>query len=705
MPDSRSLCQCDIILLILPQMRTVFRFITSISLFVGAFLPAQAQINTDQVLKIGRNALYFEDYLVSIQYFNQVIQAKPYMAQPYLYRAIAKLNLEDYLGAEADASLAIERNPFIPDSWEVRGVARQNLKKDREAIDDYTQLLTLVPENRNILFNKAMALSEIKEFDEAKATLNHLIDVHPGFDNAYLGRARVNVESGDSLAALADIAKTLSLNPDATNAYIIRAEIAMRSPKIAEADSTITKAMADFPADERCYRQALADLDHAIRLEPKLTGLFINRAYLRYRLDDYYGAMADYDYAIQLEPNNTTALFNRGLLRAETLDNNRAIEDFSKVLSINPNEHRSLYNRAILYQKINNNRAAIADLTKIIDAYPSFAGAYFMRYSIYRSMGNLAKAESDYNRAMAVSKKGHRDKKKGKQNEPNDIPEPEIDETDITAKQFTTLLTVENTTDINEEYNTKGIRGKVQDKTAEIEIEKMFVPSFYAPSTELKESAYFMREIDEINASRELRRTLLLTSADVQLTDEATINSHFESIEYYNSYIATHAHRAIDFFARAMDFITLRNYDAAITDLNRAIELTPDFALAYFVRAIATVKNRSSSIPASSAGGISPQNNGLRNAIADLDQAIKLSPRNPFAYFNKGNLLVEAQDYTSAIAAYSKAIEIKPDLGEAYFNRGFVYLTLGNRQLGLPDISKSGELGIVPSYNLLKRMK
>ena len=33
-----------------------------------------AQINTDRVLTIGRNALYFEDYVLSIQYFNQVIK-------------------------------------------------------------------------------------------------------------------------------------------------------------------------------------------------------------------------------------------------------------------------------------------------------------------------------------------------------------------------------------------------------------------------------------------------------------------------------------------------------------------------------------------------------------------------------------------------------------------------------------------------------
>ena len=40
------------------------------------------QINTERVLSIGRNALYFEDYILSIQYFNMVARVKPYLAEP-----------------------------------------------------------------------------------------------------------------------------------------------------------------------------------------------------------------------------------------------------------------------------------------------------------------------------------------------------------------------------------------------------------------------------------------------------------------------------------------------------------------------------------------------------------------------------------------------------------------------------------------------
>ena len=51
-------------------MKRLHAFITAVVLSLTTL---SAQINTDRVLAIGRNALYFEDYVLSIQYFNEVI--------------------------------------------------------------------------------------------------------------------------------------------------------------------------------------------------------------------------------------------------------------------------------------------------------------------------------------------------------------------------------------------------------------------------------------------------------------------------------------------------------------------------------------------------------------------------------------------------------------------------------------------------------
>ena len=110
-------------------------------LLVMCPLMGWAQINTDRVMTVGRNALYFEDYVLSIQYFNQVINAKPYLADPYFFRGLAKINLDDFQGAENDCSEAIERNPFVVSAYQVRGLARIQQDNLAGAIEDYRKAL------------------------------------------------------------------------------------------------------------------------------------------------------------------------------------------------------------------------------------------------------------------------------------------------------------------------------------------------------------------------------------------------------------------------------------------------------------------------------------------------------------------------------------------------------------------------------------
>jgi tetratricopeptide (TPR) repeat protein len=152
-----------------------------------------------------------------------------------------------------------------------------------------------------------------------------------------------------------------------------------------------------------------------------------------------------------------------------------------------------------------------------------------------------------------------------------------------------------------------------------------------------------------------------------------------------------------------MDYVTLRNYAAAVADLDKAIALTPDFAMAYFLRGLANYEMLQASAGQGDSKSASLKME-LRNVVSDFDRVAELSPRMAYAHYNKGNVLVELGDYTSAIAAYRKAIELKADFGEAYYNLAYVYFQLGNRQEGARNLSKAGELGVVPSYNLLKRM-
>ena len=128
-----------------------------------------------------------------------------------------------------------------------------------------------------------------------------------------------------------------------------------------------------------------------------------------------------------------------------------------------------------------------------------------------------------------------------------------------------------------QEYSNSAIRGKVQNRDINVEIEPMMQLSYYDSPTELRRNTYYIKEVDQLNATRMLRFLVVVTSRPPMLSDPEIIQRHFSSIDYYNSYLSTHEPRAIDYIGRAMDFVTVRNYAAAISDLDRAISLTPIF--------------------------------------------------------------------------------------------------------------------------------
>ena len=677
----------------------IARTVTAVVAVCAFGTAVHGQVNTQQTVNIGRNAMYFEDYVLAIQYFNRAIQAKPYQAWPYFYRSIAKINLEDYEGAAADAAKALELNPFITDAYEVHGVALQNMGDSRAAIDDYRKALSQLPNNRQITFNMAMAMTEVEDYDAADSVYTRLLDRNPGFENGYLGRARLALLRKDTANADAYVRKALKINPSSFNGHVMLADMNMHRGK-------------------EHFDTVIVHLDHAIRLQPLTAGLYVNRAYVRYTLNDFYGAMADFDHAIELEPNNKQALFNRGLLAMEVNDYDRALRDFTQLLDQDPTDVRSRYNRTVIYMNRNEFKKALKDVEFVIDAFPNFPTGYMMRSSIYRGMGNLAAAATDSDRGKAISARLKPDKKGRVEGKQKGVPdESEMTDEDIVKREFASLLTSDDNTDMRQEFNNSEIRGRIQDRNLTIDTEPMIELTYYSSPTDLKPDTYYIKEVNDLNETRALRNKVLVSANVPTLTDEDIIGRHFRNIEYYNSYISTHTPRAIDYFGRAMDLVTVRDYENAIRDLDRTIALTPDYAPAYMLRAQARARaleghpvssmtpEDGKTIPISTAASRDAlRHHTIDLIIEDLDRVIALSPQNPYALYNKGNMLVRQSNLNQAMEAYSAAIAIKEDFGEAWFNRGYVQLRQGNRVGGISDLSKAGELGIAAAYNLIKRI-
>ena len=100
--------------------------------------PSMAQYRVDRLITAGRSALFYEDYVLSIKYFNLAIGAKPYLYEPWYFRSVAKFSLDDYMGAESDATEALQLNPYVNDIYDLRAICRIRQNNYEDAIKTTT---------------------------------------------------------------------------------------------------------------------------------------------------------------------------------------------------------------------------------------------------------------------------------------------------------------------------------------------------------------------------------------------------------------------------------------------------------------------------------------------------------------------------------------------------------------------------------------
>lgn len=128
---------------------------------------------------------------------------------------------------------------------------------------------------------------------------------------------------------------------------------------------------------------------------------------------------------------------------------------------------------------------------------------------------------------------------------------------------------------------------------------------------------------------------------------------------------------AADFLKRARNYIKVGNYEQAIADLNRVLELTPNDPAAYMDRGVAYFRS-----------------GDFATAMNDFNKAILLNPSSAEAYYNRGAAYFEGHDLRSAIVDFDTAISLKPDYDQAYFSRGYAKEQSGDKQGAMADYQK-----------------
>ena len=140
---------------------------------------------------------------------------------------------------------------------------------------------------------------------------------------------------------------------------------------------------------------------------------------------------------------------------------------------------------------------------------------------------------------------------------------------------------------------------------------------------------------------------------------------------------------ALSFLSDADQSISQGDYDQAIADCTRAIELVPDLAEAHFKRGFVYTYYLDE----------------YEKAIADYDRAIELDPEYKRAYANKGRALRILDRYDEALTALDQAIQLDPEYVWAYTERGIVYAHyLKEYEKAIADYDRAIELDAEYAY-------
>ena len=91
-----------------------------------------------------------------------------------------------------------------------------------------------------------------------------------------------------------------------------------------------------------------------------------------------------------------------------------------------------------------------------------------------------------------------------------------------------------------------------------------------------------------------------------------------------------------------------------------------------------------------------------QQAIKDFDRAIELDPKLADAYWGRGKTCHGFGDYRQAIKDFDRAIELDPKLAEAYRDRGKTYNELGGYQQAIEDWKKAAKLGDEEAQDILR---
>lgn len=270
-----------------------------------------------------------------------------------------------------------------------RSIGSKAKSELENAVRDLTEAISLAPDFWPAFEARADLLRENGQCDLATADYDVAIKLQS--ERAPLvvnrGLCLLATEQGDR--ALADFDRTIELDKDNAAGLAVLAWTLKAGQHLAKND----------------FAAAITDYDAAIKLNPKLAGLYVDRGTAWLSKGDESKALSDYDQAIEINKTGEFAVRAwtlKATLHAGKGEPDKAISDIDEALKADPQRAALYVDRANLWNGKGDRQRARADFDKAIEVEPKNAASYLLRGDFNRDTDQYDSAVGDYSKAIEL---------------------------------------------------------------------------------------------------------------------------------------------------------------------------------------------------------------------------------------------------------------------------------------------------------------
>lgn len=159
-----------------------------------------------------------------------------------------------------------------------------------------------------------------------------------------------------------------------------------------------------------------------------------------------------------------------------------------------------------------------------------------------------------------------------------------------------------------------------------------------------------------------------------------------KAIDEYNKAIELDPKNAIGYFDRGYAYYYKKNYSAAMSDFDKTLLLDPDYYSAYLGRA--RVKTKTTD---------------YTGALADYNKLLSMSREAKYYYYRAGFKRKSMKDYQGALDDYDQAILLNKNNSDYYYDRGTLKaIYFRDDPTACTDIKKAADLGNATAKDMYK---